>query len=214
MTLSQDASAPAQPLGTRLVSAPGRPLAGAIAVFLGGYLMLLSLTGRLTTVAQNVFATALDRGVQTIEPPLTALYVLQFVFAIGVVVAGLFLSGQRSRATVGSVVVVVVAVITLVLIGGLISGAIPFPPREAGGILRAFIANPWFGTVASVGIAWLLTRQAGARSIAILAALVLVPLPTMLAFQNVDFATTSLVLFAVSALVGVAVIAAGRPLRD
>jgi hypothetical protein len=213
VTISQEDTAFSSP--TSNVAPTGSPLAGAIAVFLGGYLLLLAFTGtRLGTVAANAAWFMVDGPEIELGVNEAQLTFAQFLFALAVVVVGLFFSGgSLTRRVIGAAVVVVAALSTLVFIGVLISGAFPLPGREAGTAIQAVFANPWFSVVLSVGFAWLLIRRVSIGWIALLGAVVLLVLPTMFTFNSVESATRSLVLFAVSAIVGAVIIGVGRPLR-
>lgn len=212
MTISQASTA--QPLTTRLLNAAHNPLAGAIAVFLGGYLLLVSLTGRITMVMQNFTAQLVGRPQYDLTPGEDGLYVAQFVFALVVVVVGLFLSGgSLASRLAGSILVVVVAVATLVMLGLSISGAVPFPGREAGVVFRSIFVNPWFSVVLSIGIAWLLARRPRLGWSALAGTVLLAILPTATQAGALDYGPRTLLLLAVSAVVGAGIIAAGRPLR-
>jgi hypothetical protein len=204
-----------QPLAPAWQAAPGRPLAAAIAMFLGGYLLLASLGGQLSTVSMNLFALIMGRPVMIIPEATVALFVLQFVFAIAVVVVGILLTGApASRRLIATIIVVGGVLLTFVIIGLRLSGVIRIP-REAGVVFQSIFSNPWFAVVLLVGVAWLLCRPAvGAGWLVLLATLVLVPVPAMLAFGGVDGGTTQLIMFALSGVVGAAIMLAGRPFRE
>lgn len=196
--------------------ARGRSLAGAVAVYLGGYLLLASLaSSQLTGVAMNMFGALAGRGLMSIPFSFGLLLVLQFAFAIVVVVAGLLLArGPLAGRLLGSAIVVVGSVVLLLFFGARLSGAVDLPGGRAGIPFQAVLANPWSGVVLVVGIAWLLSRRARLGWLSLLGVLVLIPIPTALAFGGVDSGLTQITMFALSAVVGGGIIAAGRPLRD
>jgi hypothetical protein len=190
----------------------GNPLAAASLMFLGGYLLLMSFNGgRVTAVASNIFATFNGRPTMPIPATESILAVLQFGFAIIVVVAGILLARGSSTARLNGVILVVVGslmvlVLTALRLNGLID--LPLPILT---MVHAVFLNSWFVVVLTVGAAWLLNRPAGPRRIVLLGALVLLPLPVMLAYSGVDFGVTHLVMYGLSGVVGAAIIGAGRP---
>ncbi len=193
----------------------GNSLAAASMMFLGGYLLLSSFNGgRVTYVASNIVAM-FGGGPATPYPASdSALTLLQFGFALAVVVAGIFLAGGSSTARLNGVILVifgslVVLVLTVMRLNGLI--ALPLPIMT---MVHAVFLNSWFVVVLVVGTAWLLNRPAGPRRVALLGTLVLLPLPVMLAYSGVDYGVTLLVMYALSGIVGAAIIVAGRPGQD
>lgn len=198
-------------------AARGRSLASAIAVFLGGYLLLSVFTnGELSRVSWNFFASAFDRPSPELEPDQAALYVAHSVFALAVVVAGLFLGrGPLIGRVVGSIIVVVGSIATFVVLGLQVVGGLPFSGGRDGIPVQMVFANPWFATVLFVGVAWLLSRRARLGWLAILGVVVLVPLPMLLVqFAHISAGTSTLILLTLSGIIGAGIILAGRPLRD
>lgn len=196
--------------------ARGRTLAGAVAVYLGGYLLLLSLAAsQLASVGMNVLNAIAGRPQIGIPFSFGVLLVLQFAFAIAAVVAGLMLtSGPIGGRVAGAALVVVGSVVIFLVLAARMSGVVDFPGGQAGIPFQALFANAWFGVVLVVGVAWLLSRRAGAGWLALLGALVLVPVPIALALNGVESGVAQIVLFALAAAVGLGIIAGGRPLRD
>ena len=177
-----------------------RNLASAIAVFLGGYLLILALSGQLASALTGLFGA---------RPGVIALLMGQLVFAALVVVAGLFLStASAGRKLVASAIVVVIVVVYLLLevayLGGAIGGGIP---------LSMTLTNPYFMTVVAAGAGWLIVRGAKMGWLALLLAVVLIPLPFAFSNGNIGFEIAQTVLLLVSAVVGVVIVAVGRPLR-
>ncbi|MEO5534248.1 MAG: hypothetical protein ABIR17_03870 [Pseudolysinimonas sp.] len=196
--------------------ARGRSLASAIAVYLGGYLLLSVFTnGELSRVSGNLFGAVLDRPTPELQSDQVALYVAHSVFALAVVVAGLFLGrGPLVGRVVGSIIVVVGSTATFVVLGLRVTVGLPFPTGRDAIPFDMVFANPWFATVLFVGVAWLLTRRARLGWLAIVGVVVLIPLPLWMAFAHISSGTSSLILLTLSAIVGAGIILAGRPLRD
>jgi hypothetical protein len=194
---------------------PGRGLAGAIAVFLGGYLLLASFSSVLNTVSMILFAGFADRGSPMLPGGTIAMLVLQFLFAIIVVIAGLLIAGGSvAGKLVGALLVVVGSLLTFTSIGLRLNGLLPLPGGRDGIPFQAVFANSWFAVVLVVGIAWLLTRRARLGWLSILGTLVLIPVPIALAFANVESGVQQIILFLLAGIVGAGIILAGRPLRD
>jgi hypothetical protein len=195
------ASAPVTPArATSAAASPGRSLASGIAVFLGGYLLLQAMGGQLYPALA---------GFGPRETSYVVLVLLQLVFALAVVLAGLWIApGSAGRKAVASVLVVVVTVIVVAASVARISGAL-----NLGQAPTFTITNPWFMVVLVVGAAWLIVREARLGWLALLPVLVLSPLPFAFSIAGVDFATTQIVLLLVTLLVGLGILFAGRPGR-
>jgi len=199
----------------RFATRPGRGLAGAIAVFLGGYLLLAGFSGFLGQAALSLFATLAGRPGPEYPAAAMVLAVLQFLFALIVVVAGLLIGRvSATGALVGAVVVVVGALLTFVVIGLRYNGLLPFVGGREGLPFQAVFVNPWFAIVLFGGIAWLLARRAGVGWLALLGTLLLIPVPVALQFANVESGVIQIVLYLLSGLVGAGIVLAGRPFRD
>lgn len=197
------------------VSRPGRGLAGAIAVFLGGYLLLAGFSGFLGQTALSLFANVAGRGGPEYPAAIMALAVLQFVFAMIVVVVGLILAGVSSTGRiVGAIVVVAGCILTFMMIGLWFNSLLPFPGGQAGIPFRAVFTNTWFAIVLFGGIAWLLARRARVGWLSLLGTLILIPVPTALTFANVESGIIQIVMYLLAGIVGAVIILAGRPLRD
>lgn len=194
---------------------PARGLAGAIAVFLGGYLLLASFSSALNTVSMILFAGIADRGAPMLPGGTIAMLVLQFLFAIVVVIAGLLIAdGSVAGKLIGAILVVVGSLLTFTFIGLRLNGLLPLPGGREGIPFQAVFANSWFAVVLFVGVAWLLTRRARLGWLSLLGALVLIPVPIALAFANVESGVQQIILFLLAGIVGAGIILAGRPLRD
>ena len=114
-----------------------------------------------------------------------------------------------AAALAGSGFVALVVVVNIVLSLQWVTGDLRLPPE-----FGTAVTNTWFAVLISVGAAWLLARAAGVRWLTLLATLILLPLPFVLAFQNVDPALIQFVMLGLSAVIGGAIILAGKPLRD
>ncbi len=209
MTIPQEAPYATHPTTTTT----GRGLASAIAVFLGGYLLLASLAaGQLVVVSMGLLT---GRQVTSLPDSQVTLMVLQFLFAIAVVVAGLLLGRASIVARlVASAIVLVGSVLTLFLLGARVGGLLPFPSGWSGAPFHMVFGNAWFAVVLLVGVAWLISRRARAGWLAILAVAVLIPLPFVLALNGVEAGLMMIALYGVSAVIGGGIIAASRPWRD
>ena len=197
------------------VARPGRSLASAVAVFLGGYLLLASFAGLLGNVALIVVAALSGRPSPELPTSTIVLLVLQFLFAIGVVVAGLLVGpGPVLGRALGTVLVVAGSLLTFVTVGLRFNGLLPFPGGRDGLPYQAVFANPWFAIVLVVGIAWLLSRGARLGWLSLLGTVVLIPLPVTMMLANAENGVVQIVMFLLSGLVGAGIILAGRPWRD
>jgi hypothetical protein len=197
------------------VTRPGRGLAGAIAVFLGGYLLLAGFSGFLGQTSLSLFGMIAGRPGPEYPASVMVLAVLQFLFAIVVVVAGLLLTnGSPTGKLIGAIVVVAGALLTFAFIGMRLNGLLPFPGGQAGIPFQAVFANSWFAIVLFVGIAWLLARRARLGWLTLLGTLVLIPTPIALQFASMESGIILIVMFLLSGIVGAGIILAGRPLRD
>ncbi len=193
---------------------PGRNLASAIAVFLGGYLLLAGFSGFLGQTSMSLFANLSGRGGPEYPASIMVLAVLQFLFALIVVVVGLFLGdGPVTGKLVGAIVVVVGSILTFVFLGLWTNGIVNFPGGQAGIPFRAVFANTWFAIVLFGGIAWLLARGARLGWLTLLATLILIPIPTAFVFAGVESGIVQIVMYLLCGIVGVGIILAGRPLR-
>jgi hypothetical protein len=176
----------------------GNVLAAAVAVFLGGYILVQSLTGQLPT-ALTGFA-----GQAEVLP----LLIGQLVFALAAVIVGLCLApASGARKLVASVVVVVGTVIAIAVETARLTSGF-------GGIPATLtLANAYFMVALFLGAAWLIVRSARLGWLTLLLTLVLVPLPYFFALQSVQFAISQPILLIVLGIVGVVILLAGRPRR-
>ena len=217
MTIPQQTPTYAEPYAQPYaqVPRPGRSLASAVAVFLGGYLLLASLSGIVGNVSMNIIAGLTGRPGPEYPLSLSVLAILQLLFAIIVVVFGLIIgNGSVTAKLVGSIIVAVGTILTFVFIGLRFNGLLPFPGGRDGIPFQAVFVNSWFAIVLFVGIAWLLSRRARLGWLSLLGSLILIPLPIAFLFANLESGMIQIVMFLVSGLVGAGIILAGRPLRD
>lgn len=197
------------------VARPAGSLASAIAVFLGGYLLLAGFSGFLGQTALSLFATLGGRPGPEYPVTTMVLAVLQFLFAIGVVVAGLLLGRRSTTGTLlGILVVVVGSLLTFAFLGLRFNGLLPIPGGQAGIPFNAVFVNSWFAIVFFVGVGWLLTRGARLGWLSILGTLVLIPIPIAFQFAGFESGVVQIVMYLLSGIVGAGIILAGRPLQD
>lgn len=176
----------------------GNVLASAVAVFLGGYILVQSLSGQITPILAGYGG----------GPDLLPLFLGQLLFALAVVIFGLFLAPATLTAKlVGSALVVVGSVIMLaVQVARITTGF--------GGVPASLtLANAYFMVALFVGAAWLVVRSARVGWLSLLAAAVLIPLPFLFAFNGVPTAITQPVLLVVLGIVGVVILLGGRARR-
>ena len=179
-----------------------RTLASAITVFLGGYLLISSLSGQLGYSISSISRNPIE---------VTAYLVLQALFALLVVVVGFVLAAAPiGTRLIAAGVVFASALIVLVTQAVTLTGSFGASAVPA----RATFGNAYFMTLLAVGAGWLVVRRARLGWLALLAALVLIPVPYLLVLSNVPSIITQIVSLTLSAVVGAGIIAAGRPLRD
>ena len=179
-----------------------RTLASAITVFLGGYLLISSLSGQLAYYLSGVSQNPIE---------VTAFLVLQALFALVVVIGGLLLAAapMASRLLAAAIVIagalVVVVTQAVTLTGSFGAGAVP---------TRMTLGNGYFVGLVTIGAAWLIVRSARVGWLVLLAALVLIPVPYLLVLSGIPSIITQIVSLTLSAIIGAGIILAGRPLRD
>ena len=194
------------------VAGPRHSLAAAIAVFLGGYLLLAGFNGFLGQTSISLFATLADRPSPAYPLSFMVLASLQFVFALIVISVGLILGRVSAPAgTVGIAVVVIGSLLTFVFIGLRFNGLLPFPGGRDGIPFNAVFTNSWFAIVLFVGAGWLIARGAKLGWLSILGTLVLIPLPIAFQFAGVENGIVQLVMYLLCGIVGAGIILAGRP---
>lgn len=175
-------------------------LSGAL-VFVGGYLVLLSLNSQLVTQLA---------GFGSRNSFFAVLLLAQLGVAVVVVVVGLLSTpGPLAGRLVGALVVVVGVPVVAALLTLRVSGALRF------GFEWSFtVGNQWLVTTLLVGAAWLLARGARLGWLSLLAVVVLSPAPYLLFSSGVDSGTVPLVMYPLTALAGAGILLAGRPWRD
>jgi len=179
-----------------------RTLASAITVYLGGYLLISALSGQLAYSLSGSSRNPIE---------LTAFLVLQALFAVLVVVVGLMLAAAPMATRMIAAAIVIVSALIVIftqavsLTGALGAGAIPS---------RMVFGNAHFMLVFAIGAGWLIARAARIGWLALIAAFVLIPVPYTLVLASIPSIITQMVVLALSAIIGAAIIIAGRPLRD
>jgi len=185
---------------TPVVASParGRALASAVAVFLGGYILVQSLLGQLAPALAGYGGAG------------EVLFLLgsQLVFALLVVIAGFFLAPTTvPRKLIASAIVVVGAIVTLVSqVTRLSSGF--------GGIASNLtLGNAIFMVALTVGAGWLVVRSARFGWLALLAAFVLIPVPFLFVINGVAYGISQPISLLLFGIVGTGILIAGRPAR-
>lgn len=185
---------------TAPVTAPrGNVLASAVAVYLGGYILVQSLSGQITPILAGY-------GGGTEYLPLV---LGQLLFALAVVIFGLFLApASLALKLVASALVVVGSIIMLaVQVARITTGF--------GGIPASLtLANAYFVVALFVGAAWLIVRSAWVGWLSLLAAALLIPLPYLFAVNGVPTSISQPVLLVALGIVGAVILIAGRPRRE
>lgn len=124
----------------------GRYGASVVAMLLGGYLLLNS---NLTQLAIGI------SGVASFPPEQTAIFLLQFLFAVVVVLFGLAVApGATGRRVIAAVVVLVLILLWTMLYTARISGAGGPLPFFAG-----FFTAPSFIVSLALPAGWLIVRE-------------------------------------------------------
>lgn len=173
----------------------GSALACAVALFLGGYILIAALSSQLAAALAGFGA----------GPEYLPLFFGQLLFAVLAVVVGLLLAPAEASRKVIAIVVVVVAVAAT-----LAAETVRLSSNVGGIPLSITLANPYFMVVLSLGIAWLIVRHARLGWLALLLAFVLIPIPYLLTFAGLSVAITQPVLLIVTGIVGLVILVAGR----
>ena len=179
-----------------------RTLAGAIAVFVGGYLVSATLSSQLSYFLG---------GRAQVEFGFVALLVLQALFAVAVVLAGLALVRASITARLMAGVVVVLFVVVAIAAQ---SARLNGNAGAAGIPLMLTLANSYFMAVLATGAAWLIVRSARIGWFAILASAILIPMPYAFIYGGVASGIMQSVLMVLAGLILAGIILAGRPLRE
>ena len=198
MTTTEVPNPYAEPASVVVPAARGRALASAVAVFLGGYILVQSLLGQLAPALSGYGGGA----------EVLFLLLSQLVFAVIVVIAGFFLAPATvPRRLVASLIVVVGVIVTIVSqVARLSSGF--------GGIASNLtVGNAIFMVALTVGAGWLVVRSARLGWLALLAAVVLIPVPFLFALNGVAYAISQPISLLLFGIVGTGILLAGRPTR-
>ena len=179
-----------------------RTLASAIAVFVGGYLVTMAVSGQLAFLLG---------GRSQVGGEVIAFLLAQALFAVAVVAGGLLLArASIGRRLVAVAIVVLVVVLTLVFLGARLNGSL-----GALGVPMSYtLANAHFMSVLGVGAAWLIVRSPGLGWLAVLLPAVLIPIPYGLAIAGIPGGASQLVLVVLSGVILAVIVLAGRPLRE
>lgn len=173
----------------------GSALASAVALYLGGYILIAALSGQLAASLAGFGG----------GPEYLPLFFGQLLFAVVAVIVGLLIApAAASRKIIAIVVVLVGTAATL-------SAETARLTSNVGGLPLGFtLANPYFMTLLVLGIAWLIVRYARLGWLALLLSAVLIPLPYLFSFAGLSVAISQPVLLIVTGVVGLVILAAGR----
>jgi hypothetical protein len=166
--------------------------ASLVAVLLGSYLLLNA------NVSQVAVALA---GLASMPPTVTALLMLQFVFAGLVLVAGVLIHpATPTRRLIAAAVIVIGLVLWFVLSSARITGALRLPP------LSLAVLAPSFAVTVIATAVWLIVRERPGVSYLLLI-LVLAGgfIPYALVMANVDSGTSQLAVTPIAAILGIGI---------
>jgi hypothetical protein len=178
-----------------------RRLLGAVTVFLGAYLVLLSLMN-------GQFLLSLGGMSMGLSFEFALVQLLQFVFAVIVVIAGILFT----RSTVGAKLAASAAFVVLIVLHLMLSVA--RSSTGFGGIpLGMTLANTAFMVVFSAGVAWLIVSRAKLGWLSLLLTGVLIPVPFWMTLAGVSAGWIQFVLLPLCAVIGIVILVSGRPSR-
>jgi hypothetical protein len=192
MMMGMSQSSPARPVGPD-PAVSTRWLLSLVTVSLGGYLLMLSLSGQFIQLFTGM-RLDISYGV---------LLVLQLLFALAVVVLGFVFAPTvlPRRLIAGAVLVAVVFVVVVVQAIRVSSG---FGPASV--FIGFTIGDSFVMLTAALGAGWLVVRKRPALAYAALALVVILALVHWgLIVNGLDSATTQLVMLILSALVVAAI---------
>ncbi|MEO8261933.1 MAG: hypothetical protein ABI566_05120 [Pseudolysinimonas sp.] len=171
----------------------GRYGAAITALVLGGYLLLNANVSQL--------AIALG-GVSSFAPEQTAYFLLQFVFAVAVILFGLAVAPATSgRRVIAVVLVLVLVLVWLVLVVARLTGAGGPMPFVSG-----FVTPSSFIVPLVTALGWLIVRERPAVSyLFLLLAILGGVVPFALAFNGAPALLSQLVLIPLAGALGVAI---------
>jgi hypothetical protein len=137
-----------------VITYEGRYAASLVALVLGGYLLLSSNLAPLALGLSRVSSFPLEQ---------TVLLLLQYLFAIAVVVFGLAVApGAVGRRVIAAVVVLVLVLVWTLLFSARLSGSVPLP------FATGFITAPAFLVSLALPAGWLIVRERPGVSYALL----------------------------------------------
>lgn len=173
----------------------GSALASAVALFLGGYILIAALSGQLA-------ASLAGLGGGTEYLPL---FFGQLAFALLAVIVGLLMAPAAASRKIIAIVIVLVGV------AATLAAETARLTSNVGGIpLSVSLANPYFMTVLLLGIAWLIVRYARFGWLALLLAFVLVPIPYFFSFAGLSVAISQPALLIITGVIGLVILVVGR----
>lgn len=194
---------PTHPGGT--VERPPSALPGAVAVLLGGYLIVSSLTGSLAAslLPQDLF-----------PPDAAALLLFQMILAlIGVICALLVVPGSIGSKAVGILIVVVAVVVCVGSQMARLGGEVPAPLAILNQPGATTTANGYLMGLLGVGAAWLLVRRARLGWLTLIPALAMIVIPSALVIIDVPIGYVTIFSLVAASAIGLGVLAGGRPFR-
>ncbi len=173
----------------------GSALASAVALYLGGYLVIAAASGQLVTALAGF-------GVGLEYLPLLG---GQLLFALVAVIVGLLIAPAAAARKIVAIVVVLGGV------AGLIAAETARITSGVGGIpLSMTLGNPYFMTLLALGTAWFIVRYARFGWLALLLCAVVIPLPYLFSFAGLSVAVSQPVLLIITGIIGLGILAAGR----
>lgn len=175
----------------------GRYGAAVVALLLGGYLLVVS------NVSQLAIGLA---GIGGYPPEQTALFLMQYLFAIAVIVFGLAVApGALGRRVIAVVVVLVLILIWTLIFTARLTGSVPLPYASG------FITAPSFIVALALPAGWLIVRERPGVSYLLLVASVLAGLvPFLFVLAAAPAAVIQWTLAPLALLTGVGIAWAAR----
>lgn len=196
------AAAPAYPATTPdAAGSRTRLLLSGVTVFLGVYLMLLSLVA-----SSVVFALT---GMMGTGPEEVLFLTSGLVFAGLVVIAGiLFAPAPAGTRVIAIVAFVVIAIMQVAL-------TLARMTSSFGGVeISVTIGNSYFMILLAGDIAWLLVAGARLGWLTLLLVGLLIPVPFVMFMSDFDFAWVRLVMFTLCLVIGIVLLVAGLVRRE
>lgn len=174
------------------VTYEGRYGASVVALVLGGYLL----------VNTNLSQLALGiSGLASFEPAQTAIFFLQYAFAVVVVLFGLAVApGAIGRRVIAVVVVLVLIVLWTVIFSARLTGTVPLPYASG------YIAAPSFIAALAIPAGWLIVRERpGVTYLFLILSILAGLLPFLVVLASADVIINQLIIAPVALVVGVGI---------